>query len=405
MAVDLAVLFLRTRYWIGDWPDTGAAALVPAYLLGVVGAGAAAWAAGAPARHGMTEQLTPSRVHPMAADAHRLGATLVVLLIPYLIGQLVAFAVTARTFPPGVWLWFGYATLGVFVILLATALGWTCGKLLGPVFAALLASLGFLFFTTFLGRMTKFYVITGPPEEMVDPLPLALRFCTIAVLISAILWLNTHRISNKQTLTLIPALIPLLIVMVATSPVTDRPLPGDNVICVKGKTTLCLWPEHEKYLPVIKEISARVDALPDAFQIPPLINEFGIEKTEYIAPDGVSWSIESAAPTFKILEGSPWSYAGEIATAVNTTRLNYQDCDLANSTPSDDARMSAVYAWLEAYLVGGGNPDYHNNAPQDMKDAFAKGHKIANSASLEEQFRWAAGEVSDLSARYCHPKN
>jgi hypothetical protein len=152
IAIDVAVLLLRNRYWIGVWPETGAAAQVPASLLGVVGAGAAAWAAGAPARHRLEEQLTAARVHPARIEAYRLGATLIVLLIPYMVGQAVAFAVTARTFPPGVHLWLGYLLLGVFVTLLAVVLGWACGKLLGPVFAALTAALGFLFLSALLDR-------------------------------------------------------------------------------------------------------------------------------------------------------------------------------------------------------------------------------------------------------------
>ena len=46
VALDMAVIFLRGRHWIGVWPETGAAAQVPAYLLGVVGAGAACCASG-----------------------------------------------------------------------------------------------------------------------------------------------------------------------------------------------------------------------------------------------------------------------------------------------------------------------------------------------------------------------
>lgn len=121
LAVDLAALFLRNRSWIGVWPESGAAAQVPAYLLGVVAAGVAAWAAGTQTRHRLGEQLAVARVHPATSEAYRLGATLILLLIPYVIGQVVAFAVTARTFPPGLGLFWGYALLGLFVMVMATA--------------------------------------------------------------------------------------------------------------------------------------------------------------------------------------------------------------------------------------------------------------------------------------------
>lgn len=33
IALDLAVLFLRNRYWLGVWPQAGAAAQLAAYLV------------------------------------------------------------------------------------------------------------------------------------------------------------------------------------------------------------------------------------------------------------------------------------------------------------------------------------------------------------------------------------
>ena len=123
VALDLAALFLRNRYWIGVWPEAGAAAQVPTYLLGPVVAGTAAWSAAAPVRYGLAEQLTAARVHRAIAEAHRLGATVVLRITPYLVGQAVAFALTARTFPPGLSLWAGYFAHGAFVTLLTVALG------------------------------------------------------------------------------------------------------------------------------------------------------------------------------------------------------------------------------------------------------------------------------------------
>ncbi|MFV2022927.1 hypothetical protein [Micromonospora sp. LOL_023] len=355
IAIDLAVLFLRNRHWIGVWPETGAAALVPAYLLGVVGAGAAAWTASAPTLHRVTEQLAAAYIHPARLEANRLGATILVLLIPYLIGQVVAFVVTAQTFPPGVHLWLGYALLGIFVILTSVALGWTCGKLLGPVFAALTAAMGFLFLTALLDRF-GFVVVSGRPEVAVDPGPLALRLASVMVLLLAMLWLPTsHALRRQRTLLLVPAVLPLIVVLVATSTVTDREQPGDNVVCVVGSTTLCIWPEHEKHLPRLRDLSARIDLLPQNFVRPPRINEVGIEKSWFRGPDG-KWHLgyETGPPIFNIIEGSPWSYSGDIGTAISAATFGIQDfdtCDWTGLSSSDEKRLLAVDAWLEAYLV------------------------------------------------------
>ncbi|MFU8850963.1 hypothetical protein ACNAW0_08270 [Micromonospora sp. SL1-18] len=409
VVVDLAVLFLRNRHWIGVWPETGAAAQVPAYLLGIVGAGAVAWSAGAPQRHGLEEQLRSARVHPVVSEAHRLGATIIVLLIPYLIGQAVAFAITARAFPPGVHLWLGYLLLGLFVILLAVALGWACGQLFGPVFAALVATLGFLFLTALLDRV-GFVVISGYPEVAVDPLPLALRLGSVVALLLVLLWLSAAGAAGRvrrRAWTLVPAVLPLVAVMLTTNVVADRKPPGNKVTCVEGSTTLCIWPEHEKYLPQLREVSARIDLLPDVFVRPPRINEVGLQKTRYIGPDGKEYlGYEAGPPIFNILEGSPWSYAGDIGIAINASTFGFQDfqaCDWQKITSSDQARLSAVRAWSETYLAGGGSPDYHTNAPAEMQQAWAKGREVAGNPSRADQFRWAEGEVNYLRGRYCQP--
>jgi hypothetical protein len=405
VAIDLTALFLRNRHWIGVWPETGAAALAPAYLLGVVGAGAAAWAASAPKRHRIDEQLTASRFHPTQMEAHRLGATVIVLLVPYLVGQAVAFGVTARTFPPGVHLWLGYALLGIFVILTSTALGWACGKLLSPVFAALTAAMGFLFLTALLDRF-GFVVISGRPEMTVDPGLLALRLASVTVLLLTMLWLPTSQaLRRRRTLLLVPAALPLVVGLVATSAVMDREQPGDNVICVEGTTTLCIWPEHEKYLPQLREVNARIDLLPESFVRPPRINQAGLQKAWILLPNG-QWHLgyNGAPPIFYILEGSPWSFSGSIGTAIISSTFKFESCDWKNLSPSDRSRFEALSAWLEAYLVGGGNPDYDTNASAEMQQAWAQGREVATEGSLSDQFRWADEEVNDLHGRYCQPR-
>ncbi|MFY1637735.1 hypothetical protein ACN27F_31440 [Solwaraspora sp. WMMB335] len=371
----------------------------------MVGAGAAAWVASAPKRHRVTEQLTAARVHPARLEANRLGATVVVLLIPYLIGQAVAFAATARTFPPGVHLWLGYALRGIFVVLLSITLGWACGKLLGSVFAALTAAMGFLFLITLLD-MSGFVVVSGPPERTVDPGPLALLLASVLVLLLVMLWLPaSHALRRRRTLLLVPAAIPLAVVLTVTSAVTDREQPGDNVICVEGSTALCIWPEHEKYLPPLRDVSARVDLLPESFVRPPLINEVGIKKTWFLWPDG-QWRLgyETGPPIFTILEGSPWSYAGAIGTAITSSTFDFDACDWTDLSSSDRERFWVIGSWLEAYLVGQGSPDYHTNAPAEMQQAWSRGREIAGGDPLSDQFQWADEEVNDLHGRYCEPR-
>lgn len=409
VVLDLAVLFLRSRTWIGVWPETGAAAQLPAYLMGILVAGAAAWAAGAPSRHRLGEQVSASRFPPAVSEGHRLASTIIVLVTPYLTGQIVAFVITARTFPPGVHLFLGYAGLGLFVMLMAVALGWACGLLLdGQVFPALTAVMGFFLLAAALGR-TGSIVLTGPPESTVDPIALMLRLGLVTALMLALIWLpatDRDRPSGRKALVAAIAALPLVATVVGTRPVVDREQPGTNVICLDGASKICIWPEHEKYLPQLQKLNARISLLPATFVPPPLINEAGITKTRYIGPDGKEYiSYGGGPPIFYIFDGSPWSYADDIGNAINKSTFGFNDdqnCDWQELSQSDQERIWAVDKWMETYLVGDGAPDYQTDASNEMQVAWSKGREIASRARVD-QFRWAEQEVRDVRARYCQP--
>ncbi|HEY0700012.1 MAG TPA: hypothetical protein VGD43_19645, partial [Micromonospora sp.] len=214
--------------------------------------------------------------------------------------------------------------------------------------------------------------------------------------------LRQHR---RRALLLVPAALPLVLVLATTGAVADRESPGDRVICVEGATALCIWPEHEKYLPQLREVNARIELLPDAFVLPPRINQFGIAKARAVLPDGTEYvNYEVGGPVFNIIEGSPWSYASQIGIGIISSTFGFtdqQNCRWPEQTPPDQARLWAVGAWMEAFLVGQSTPDYHTNAPAEMQAAWSKGRAVARNPSLAEQFSWVEGEVGDLRGRYC----
>jgi len=403
VALDLAILFLRTQYWVGVWPETGAAAQVPAYLLGVLVAGAAAWAAAAPVRRGMQEQLSVAKVHPAGVDGYRLAATTAILTVPYLIGQMVAFAVTARTFPPGVLLWFAYALLGLSVTFLSVSLGWLLGRFFGGGFGAMTAALGWLFVLALTNFLTgDFVVVTGRPYLAVDAFTLAVRFGCLVLMAVALLWLPESGRRSRwpgQGLVSVASAAALMMLAVVTPPVTNRPVPeGEGRICISGRTTLCIWQEQEKYRPLMATLSGRIDGLPTAFTPPPEVREFGLD-----ARHGLDERLGVSPPHFYILEGSPWSYGGMISTEIMSSTFAWRDpaCDWGRMSDADQLRSDAVLAWLEAYLVGDVTPDYSTDAPSAMQQAWASGRRVAAERPLPEQFDWAAGEVISIRGEYC----
>jgi hypothetical protein len=198
VVLDVAILFLRSRYWIGVWPQAGAAAQVPAYLLGPLVAGAAAWAAAATQRHGMTEQLASARVPIARREAYRLGATLVWLTVPYGTGQLIAVVLTARTLPPGFGFWVGYAVLGLFVTAAAIALGWSIGSVSTSVFSTLAAALTWVIVFGLMQRALRQVVVSGDPEREVSPAAVTVRLALVCALVGALLWYRAPGRSTRR---------------------------------------------------------------------------------------------------------------------------------------------------------------------------------------------------------------
>lgn len=405
--LDLAVLFLRNRYWIGVWPEAGAAAQVPTYVIGPLVAGAAAWSSSATARHALSEQLTAARVHPAVVEANRLGATVVLLALPYLVGQVVAVALTARTYPPGSTIWAGYFFHGLFITLLTVSVGWLIGRLPGSVFSAISSAMAVFIFIGLGDRWMDFTVISGDVEKAVSAGALAFRLGFVVVLLIALAWIApTSSPGARVMLRPAAALIAVVVTMSVTTTIVYRDPPGDEVLCVQGRTTLCIWPEHEKYLPMLREINARADALPSAFVFPARMTEFGIERTWHMEDSRrgpVMVEDQVGAPTFNIIEGSIWSAADAIATGIMSTTFEYtnrEKCRWDSQEDEDRARMRAVGAWLEGYLANGVTPDYQTNAPAKTQEASAVGYAMA-AKSRVEQFSWAEKEVRAFYDRYC----
>ncbi|WP_409074657.1 hypothetical protein [Micromonospora chalcea] len=402
--LDIAVVFLRSRFWFGVWPDTGAAAQIPTYLLGLIVAACAAWAADAPLRHNMQEQIKAAAISPARLEGLRLVATALILSLPYLVGQAVAFSLTARTFPPGVHLWFGYFLVGLFVTILSVVIGWACGKFIGTTFGAVVAALGWLLLVALSSNVSDFVVMSGSPEVTVDLVAIVTRLALIAAIFVVFIVVPVvGRPSRRVALALISTAVSLGIVLTATSTVVQRKAPA-SASCVSGRIKLCVWPEHEKYLPSLTSVGERVEVLPGVFAVPPQMNEFGIDPVKIIRKNGTVGVIESPnmAPSFRVIEGSRWSYSGEIAKAILVhTYRKFGRCRWDAISSTDQERSLALDAWMETYLAGGGRPDYRTNAPAEVKDSWEVGRRIANEELVEFQFRWAEEAVVELGTRYC----
>ncbi|MFF7970736.1 hypothetical protein [Streptomyces sp. NPDC007905] len=399
--LDVATLFLRTRYWIGIWPEAGAAAQVPAFLLGIAACGASAWMSGARSRNGLDDQLAATGKPSALIDLYRLSAVVTAFAFPYLCGVVAAWSVTWPTDPPGISMFFGYVLMGACVIVLSCSWGWLLGKLLTGRFAAIASVLTWIIATMAFRSATNISVMSGPPWKEVDFPALVLRFGAVAAFSCAILFLPS-RISPRKlpsrvaSLASIAAGITVVLAISGVPAVVDRTAP-ESLPCTSGAMKMCYWPEHEKYLGLMKKIDARAATLPKGFSLPDRVYEYGTRE-EVFHVDGVTH--RQATGDFTIMEGNRWSLASSISSVI--AGKTFSSCDWQAAAAKHDSTADAVGHWVEIYLAGGGDPDYRlEGATPEYVKASEESAAEAKTHSKEEQFAWVHKKMEDFRARYC----
>jgi len=394
------ILLLGPNYWIGIWPETGAAAQVPAFFLSIIAAGAAAWSSGSKKRHNLEEQMAAAAIPAAKSEAYQLGTSMIILVIPYLIGHAVAFALTARTFPAGIQLWLGYALMGTVVMLLAIAWGWAIGRYLSPVYAALVALLSWFVFEVFPGDTADLGVLSGPVWQQPDTRTMLIRFVAVAVFSTVIVWappLRTQWKANWERLIFpMVAAAVAIVATVGTAGISDRDAPR-NPLCVAGKVEMCLWPENVKYIPMIHSVDARVSTLPASFQLPLRLYEYGLKRRQ------ISYAGETVTQLegdFDISEGSKWGLALGVSDAIISETL--KSCDWDAIRRADDFTPEAVRRWVEFYLTESSTPDYRTSGvPQGIEEAWSAASKVFTELPPQKQREWVQEQLNRLKASHC----
>ncbi|MFJ8394941.1 hypothetical protein [Streptomyces sp. NPDC094144] len=185
IAVDLVVLFGRSRYWIGSWPEASVAAQVVTMFLGPVLAGVSAWQAGRSSRAGMPEFLLAAARPGWRAEAVRLAATLTLGFLAYGIGCLVAATVSSGDAGPG-FLWPSYLLLGASALIIFASVGHLAGRWWPSAgFTPIVCALGSLISLSVLPF--KFTLLAAPPDTYVRPQTVAVRvLCALALAVLAV---------------------------------------------------------------------------------------------------------------------------------------------------------------------------------------------------------------------------
>jgi hypothetical protein len=372
VVIDLAALFGRSRWWVGEWPQASAAAQIPAFYLGPVAAIGAAWSA---ARRDIRTQVAGAARPRWRIEAVQLLGALFWVTAAYSVGIAVAQVASSVEVGRGV-LWPSYLLLGMVVVVSCAAFGHLVGSWWPSVLAAPLAT-GLVCFLALLlyGGRAGLVLVVGEPFVSLSWGALATRcVLSIAVIVAAIFAarpnLNVHRWRKRSFAVGASATALVLTVTgaafsAAPSTTKLRPMPKHSV-CTTGEPKVCLWPEDRKYLPEFQAMAARIGSLPTGlFASPEAFYEQGLQKPTIYNTDG------SPVPggDIYILEGSTWDAALSMSGRILETTL--KNC--VTSSPADTKRLGAAYGelliWLSTRITGAGRPKHIHGGPVDEASA------------------------------------
>lgn len=408
IAVDLVVLFGRSRYWIGVWPEASVAAQVVTLFLGPVLAGVSAWQAGRSSRAKMPEFLLGAARPGWRIEAVRLAATLTLGFLAYAVGCLVAAAVSFNDAGPG-FLWPSYLLLGASTLIIFASVGHLAGRWWPSAgFTPVVCALGC--FISMLALPFKFNVLAGPPDTHMRPLPVALRLLWALAL--AVLAVTAPPLRNRAEDQMPRRGLPRHVLGVAVGSavccliaVAAVPAAGELRVARSASATaplcdradekaprVCVWPEHRKYLADLTLMAQRLgQTAQPGIKSPEGFDEFGLHRT-MLGDRG-----------FDIAEGHVRTAAIAMAHQVFTESLG--QCRPPRTETRAWQAIDNLHLWLE-YQSMGEDPA---TADQGLHvEGVSKAQREATDAArmpAAEQRKWVARERSQLlrNPSWCAP--
>ncbi|MBP5938360.1 ABC transporter permease [Streptomyces acidiscabies] len=399
VALDVAVLFGRSQWWIGVWPQASAAAQVPAFYLGPFLAAYAAWASGRIYRLGFEDQHTAGTRPRWQVEGAHIAAVAVYGYVAYLMGAAVAAAVSYHDAGPG-FLWPSYLLLGAALILLCIAVGHLAGRWFPSAFATpVVSGLACFLVVTMNGSPTKagLFVLSGGPAMEVTPEHLAVRWAlalsAVAVAVLTPRTLPGYTGERGKVIARLPAIgtsalaVACLAGVLTAGPVQTARANPSAPLCTHAEPKICVWPEERMYLPRLEAMARRISALPPVIKSPSAFYEEGLRGDKAQDVD------------FSIFEGSMWEVADSMSIAITRTSTPPY-CEAVDSA-SEDRRTQAYFeldSWLAARISGAGQPsNIHGGPPGVDQAAIARLIKQPEAA----QEIWAKKRITVIEGTRC----
>ncbi|MFJ1644417.1 ABC transporter permease [Streptomyces sp. NPDC088258] len=399
IALDLAVLFGRARWWVGVWPQASAAAQVPSFYVGPFLAAYASWSAGRIHRLGFEDQLTAGSKSRWKVELIHLSVTVVFGLAAYSIGALVAAAASFDDAGAG-FLWPGYLLLGSTLIVLCAAVGHIAGRWFpSPFSIPVISGLACFVALAMIGGPSKaeLFVLSGAPNIELTSQGLALRMtlalAVVAFAVHAPRVLTGYSEGSVKLGTRLPAVgcialtVACLVGMLSSGPLRVARQAPNTPLCTTAKPKICLWPEEKKYLPQVEDIARRVSELPPKIKSPGVFYEEGLRKNASNDTD------------FTIFEGSMWEVANSMSIAISRTSTPPY-CPAETNT-AEDRRIMAYFeldSWLAARISGAGQPaNIHGGPPGVDQKEIAK---IIKWPKVDQE-SWALKRLDTIKGTRC----
>jgi len=397
----LAALVMQRSpsYAVGSWLAAGAHGDELAFFLSPFAAATAAWTASVGERAGLDEQLSAAAKSRWRIDSVALVAVVCTALVPYIVGHAVGFALTARTFPPGLQWWLRYLVLGAATLVLAVAIGWLFGRLFPPIWSVVAAAVLTLAWQMYAPTKSGILVASGEPWEGPALSALVVRCVLAAGLIVGSSCLAFKRNDQNRRGRFVAAglvsMFAVTLFSVQQSHVIALRVIPDDPTCTGEAVTVCLWPEDERQIALVEWFDPRLHDLPPVLALPDTVYQYGLLRSELV--DGAG-KVHIEPTGFDISETNRWSYAMAMSEEIGN--------EILEACPPIDGigeyAFAGVVKWIEFRLMRSVTPDYRvSGAPPDMEAAWDEAKDVTENFSESDQFVWVVEKLETVVGADC----
>ncbi|QSB06340.1 hypothetical protein [Natronoglycomyces albus] len=395
LTVIVAYLLVSHQQWVGVWPQASMAAQVGAGLASPLMTAAAAWVGFQRSKSQMGPQTTASARNPWERESLPLLAVLAWAFVPIVVGFLAMAVVNYGATSSG-HLWPTFLWLALVTTLIGVSAGYFLGRCLPSPFTVAAAAL-IMFMVLFLGETNERLALLtyyGYPDETVSWPALAARVgLAVSLLLLALSvgamrdWAATRSLSPATGWKVVTGLVVVMAVgvYVAGPLQTERYFYG-QVVCTDTYPVACLWPEHEKYLPLVSEYVERFNEL-DEFLVLPDDPYKGIDEF---------WEAGTRNPNDQLT-----MFGGEFGTASSMVEYaigatDFPGCHVDSDHAEYETLAEAYWQlvdWFTLYIM-----DVDSLSTLDVFVPGIDALEPVLQLPIEEQFAWARATVAQMKA-------